>query len=171
MLEDSTDGIVQILGNNDFVVGTGFLVSKNLIATCAHVIKAVEAGPGNKVMVRFLRNGERSNTIVVLGRWYSPDEEDLFLLQLEDELPSDVKVLSLGSSAGVTSHKVYTVGFPPSIRDINGIWAQGEVLGKVTEKGNSLLQIELNQITVGFGGAPLWNESRDYVNRNHFSHL
>jgi WD40 repeat protein len=160
--EDLTAGIVQILRNEGIVVGTGFLVSNNLIVTCAHVIQATDADPGNKVKVRFYLNGNECNAIVMPEFWHSPDKEDLSLLQLEEELPLDVKALSLGSSAGIIDHKVCTFGFPV-VGEIEGIWGHGEVRGKVTERGNSLLQIDSNEITAGFSGAPLWDEFRNRV--------
>ena len=162
MPEDLTDGIVQILRYDGIVVGTGFLVSNNLIATCAHVVQAAEKGPGDKVGVRFYPNGKEFSAIVMPERWHSPDKEDLSILQLENELPSDVNVLSLGSSAGATGHRVSTFGFPAA-GEVKGIWGIGEVFGKVTERGNSLLQIDSNEITAGFSGAPLWDESRHRV--------
>ncbi len=162
MPEDLTDGIVQILRYDGIVVGTGFLVSNNLIATCAHVVQAAEKGPGDKVGVRFYPNGKEFSAIVMPERWHSPDKEDLSILQLENELPSDVNVLSLGSSAGATGHRVSTFGFPTT-GEVKGLWGHGEVLGKVNERGNSLLQIDSNEITAGFSGAPLLDESRHRV--------
>ncbi len=54
--EDLTEGIVQILRHDGTVAGTGFIISNNLIATCAHVIQAADAVPGDKVRVRFYLN-------------------------------------------------------------------------------------------------------------------
>lgn len=110
--EDLTEGIVQILRHDDTVAGTGFIVSNRLIVTCAHVIQATNTGSGNKVRVRFYLNRKECNAIVMPERWHDSYNGDLSILQLEDELPSDVKALSLGSSAGVNGHKVCTFGFP-----------------------------------------------------------
>ena len=160
--EDLTAGIVQILSYDGIVAGTGFLVSKNMIATCAHVIESADPGPDNKVTIRFPLNGKELNAIIIPERWRSPDSEDLSILQFEDNIQEDAKVLSLGSSAGVIGHKVCAFGFP-EVGEIEGIWSRGEVSGKVTERGISLLQINSNEITEGFSGAPLWDESRHRV--------
>ena len=43
---DFTEGIVRILDIDGEVVGTGFVISDDrLIATCAHVVEEVPAGP------------------------------------------------------------------------------------------------------------------------------
>ena len=161
--EDLTKGIVQILRHDGTVAGTGFVISKNLIATCAHVVQEARAGPGDKVKVRFNNpDTTECNAFVIPERWHSPDKGDISILTFEEELPSEVEVLLIGSSAGVTGHKVCTFGFPV-VGDIKGIWGHGEVIGKVTERGTSLLQIDSNEITKGFSGAPLWDESRQRV--------
>lgn len=86
-------------------------------------IQAADAGPGNKVRVLYL-NGKEGNAIVMPERWHGPDKEDLSILQLENELPSDVKALSPGSSAGETGHRVSTFGFPAvgEVKGIRGSW-------------------------------------------------
>jgi hypothetical protein len=49
-------------------------------------------------------------------------------------------------------------GFPV-LGEIEGIKGRGEVRGEVTERGNSLLQLDSNEITAGSSSAPLWDES------------
>ena len=111
--EDLIKGIAQILRSDGTVSGTGFIIYKNLIATCAHVVLEARAGPGDKIKVRFnTPDGKESSTFVIPGRWHSVDKGDLSILQLEEELPSDIGILPIGSSAGVTGHKVCTFGFP-----------------------------------------------------------
>jgi len=109
--EDLPPGIIQILRNDGIVLGTGFLVSNNLISTCDHVIQNKNSDPGNKVKVRFYLNGNVFNAIVMPELWHSPDKEDLSVIPLEDELPSNVKALLPGSSEETTGHKVCTFGF------------------------------------------------------------
>jgi WD40 repeat protein/energy-coupling factor transporter ATP-binding protein EcfA2 len=161
--EDLTKGIVQILRNDGTVAGTGFIISRNLIATCAHVVLEARANPGDKVKVRFNNpDTTECSSFVIPERWRSPDKGDISILTFEEDLPSEVEVLLIGSSAGVNGHKVCTFGFPV-VGDIKGIWGHGEVIGKVTERGTSLLQIDSNEITKGFSGAPLWDKSRQRV--------
>lgn len=161
--EDLTKGIVQILRHDGTVAGTGFVISKNMITTCAHVVLEARAVPGDRVKVRFNNpDSTECKAFVIPERWRSPENGDISILTFEEELPSEVEILLIGSSAGVTGHKVCTFGFPV-VGDIKGIWGHGEVIGKVTERGNSLLQIESNEITKGFSGAPLWDEPRQRV--------
>jgi hypothetical protein len=105
--EDSTAGTVQILRADGIVFGTGVFVSNNLIVTCAHVIRATNTGPGNKVKLRFYLNGNECNAIATPEFRSDFDkkglpipQQDLSILHLEDELPPDVKALSLSSSKG-----------------------------------------------------------------------
>ena len=58
MTIDLTTGIVRILTSDGATAGTGFVVTDDgLIATCAHVVKAAGAGPGDKVRVVFYCTG------------------------------------------------------------------------------------------------------------------
>lgn len=170
--EDLTAGIIQIFRKDGIIVGTGFLVSSNLIATCAHVTQAVEMDPGNKVKVRFYLNGNKCDAIVIPEFWsnfykrslsifykrsLSIPQEDLSILRLEDGLSSDVKAFSFCSSAGVIDHKVCNSGFSV-VREVEYIIEHGEVSGKVTERGSSLLQTDSNEIIIGFCGELLWDE-------------
>lgn len=52
---------LRILKPTGETVGTGFLVSKNLAVTCAHVVKILGAGAGDTIDIRF--TGKSAATI------------------------------------------------------------------------------------------------------------
>jgi hypothetical protein len=160
---DLTDSIVQILRHDDVTVGTGFLISNNgLIATCAHVVQNVEAEPTGKLAVRFKQSGEKRSALVIQEYLRSPDAEDVAILKLEHEIPNNMKALPLGISSGTKNHEIISFGFP-SIGNIEGLWGYGKILGKVTKRGTLLLQIDSKEITLGFSGAPIWDEFKQQV--------
>jgi hypothetical protein len=158
-----TDSIVQILRHDDAIVGTGFLISNNgLIATCAHVVQFAKVEPTGKLAVRFQQSREKHSASVIREYHRNPDAEDVAILKLEHEIPNDIKALPLGISSGTKNHEIVSFGFP-SIGDIKGLWGHGKILGKVTKSGSLLLQIDSKEITLGFSGAPLWDEFKQQV--------
>ena len=130
-LDNLTAGIVSILRNNGTIAGTGFIVSDDgLIATCTHVLESAEVGREDKVTVHF-QAGDHDFIAHVIGKWWcDSDKEDMAILQIECDLPEGVRSLKPGPSAGTSGHKVRTFGFP-DVGKVEGVWGQGEVVGKV----------------------------------------
>ncbi len=160
---DLIEGIVRILGVDGEVVGTGFIVSDDgLIATCAHVVKEADAGPGDVVAVHLQAIDHRLSARVV-GEWWSDVEnEDVAILRPEEALPEGVRSLKLGESSGTNDHKVRTFGFP-EVGSVEGVWGRGEIVGIVKEGGHAWIQLRSSEITSGFSGAPICDESRRRV--------
>jgi WD40 repeat protein len=157
---DITTGIVRILDDGDQPIGTGFMVLVDgLIATCAHILG--EPLP-MQVTVAFPATGEKRTARGIPTWWRSIETGDVAFLQVDGDLPKGVQPLLLGSSAGTSTHQVHTFGFP-DVGEVEGVWGRGTVLGQVTEAGLPLLQVWSNEITVGFSGAPVWDESRRRV--------
>jgi WD40 repeat protein len=92
------------------------------------------------------------------------DDEDMAILRVQGGLPQGVRSLPMGSSTGVSGHKISTFGFP-SAGEVEGIAGYGKILGRgsQTKAGQPLLQIRSSEITQGFSGAPVWDQLRQRV--------
>ncbi len=160
MSEDIHAGIVRILSGRS--VGTGFVVSNDgLLVTCAHVLG--RPCP-ERVSAIFLATNERREATVEMPWLRDVDAEDMAILRVQGGLPQEVRSLPLGSSTGVSGHKISTFGFP-SAGEVEGIAGYGKVLGRgsQTKAGQPLLQVRSSEITQGFSGAPVWDELRKRV--------
>jgi WD40 repeat protein len=158
--EDIHAGIVRILSGRS--VGTGFAVSDDgLLITCAHVLG--RPCP-ERVSIIFLTTNERREATVEMQWLRDVEAEDMVILRVQGGLPQGVRSLPLGSSTGVSGHKISTFGFP-SAGEVEGIAGYGKVLGRgsQTKAGQPLLQLRSSEITQGFSGAPVWDELRQRV--------
>ncbi|MBN1955412.1 MAG: trypsin-like peptidase domain-containing protein [Anaerolineae bacterium] len=152
---DLTTGIVRILDAQERTVGTGFVVSGDgLVVTCAHVIASAGSGPGKTVQVAFHATGEQRAAQVVPEWWRGTTAEDVAVLRVEGALPEGVSVLSLASSARAKGRSLATFGFP-SVKPLEGLAGQCEVIGRTTERGFPVLQLRSTEVTPGFSGAPV----------------
>jgi len=158
MNADLQAGIVRVIGPDGETVGTGFVVTDDgLIATCAHVVEDTGAGPGDTLRVAFHATGEERVAQVEPAWWRGPDAEDVAILRLNGPLPGGVTSLSLGSSADVGEHILSTFGFPDA-KPVEGMPGRCEVVGRTTERGLPVLQLRSSEVTLGFSGAPVWDE-------------
>ncbi len=161
-----TDGIVRILGSDQSTVGTGFVIREDgLIVTCAHVVIDAKAGPGGTVFLVFLasRVKEIRTAIVEAEYWRDPDKgEDIAILRLQGNLPKEVVPLPLGSSMHSGDHNFSTFGFP-ELNALEGMRGGGKVLGIMLQEGFSVLQLRSEEVTQGFSGAPIWDNTSQVV--------
>lgn len=90
-----TASIVRVLGSKGDAAGTGFLVTDDgLIATCAHVVQAAGAGPGDTVRLVFHATGDESEALMEPAWWRDPDAEEGAILAAEWRATSASTVLS-----------------------------------------------------------------------------
>jgi len=154
----AAQSLVRILDKNGQTTGTGFLASEGgLVITCAHVIQSVNSGPGDSVDLVFHTTAEMLKAHIESEWWCDPDAEDVAVLRLIGDMPQDLKPMALGNSANVVGRSFSTFGFPAA-KPIEGLSGKCEVIGETSERGHRILQIRSNEVTVGFSGAPVWDE-------------
>ncbi|MCQ3974872.1 MAG: hypothetical protein DPW09_15635 [Anaerolineae bacterium] len=154
---DITTGIVRVLDSHGQTAGTGFvLTNDSLIATCAHMIESAGAGPGETVRLRFHLTGDEATAIIELDGWRNPDAEDIAILRLNGPLPKGIMPLPLGLSTDSANHPFETFGFPDANPN-EGLWGSGHILRQTTLNRVRMLQLQSQEVTPGFSGAPIWD--------------
>ncbi|MDB9460804.1 serine protease, partial [Dolichospermum circinale CS-545/17] len=156
-------GIVRILNYKKNTAGTGFIVSDELVITCAHVITQKETAPETVDLVFLIDNDQKQFTASV-EYWRNQNQEDLAVLRLKEPLPAKASPLKLGTSIQIEGHQFKTYGFPQSKQN-NGVWGQGEIVGRTKHEKNNcdLIQLKSNEITNGFSGAPVLDQNTNRV--------
>lgn len=152
-------GIVKICCGNS--VGTGFILSHDgLLVTCAHVL-----GNAQEELITVFFYGDKNpyRASLEAAFWPESSKVDVAFLRLRGQLPKGIEPLFLGSSQGTKNHTISTFGFP-LVDDIDGLPGRGEVLGHTTTNDDlPILTVRSQQITVGYSGAPIWNNYRQRV--------
>ncbi|MFJ8210588.1 trypsin-like serine peptidase [Streptomyces sp. NPDC096033] len=105
--------VAQLLGPDGAVAGTGFLVSEDILITCAHVVQGAGSGPGGQVRMAFPHalDAPWMDGDVLEGPWRAPEGDDVAVVRLS-RAPETVTPLPLGSAAGCRGHAVGSFGFP-----------------------------------------------------------
>ncbi|MFD7981037.1 trypsin-like peptidase domain-containing protein [Streptomyces sp. NPDC059071] len=158
--------VVRVRSRSGHVVGAGFLVAADLVATCAHVVARADgqAGipdepPDGPVDLDLpLLGGRTARATVVTWRL-----DDIALLRLDRPVPGSRPVpLADGGGTQVWGHPFRVLGFPD--HDDGGVWATGTLLGG---QGAGWIQMETHvpgpRIVPGFSGAPVWDEEQGGV--------
>ncbi len=154
MTNDLSASVVRILRPDGETVGTGFLVSEELVVTCAHVVVAA-CKVGSQVTIVFHTTSGQVAADVDPKYLQDPKDEDIAILKIRDPLPEGIKPLSLGSSAGTSGHRFKTFGFPKA-KAKEGMWGYGRIGDRTTQSGHPVLQLTgASEITTGFSGAPV----------------
>ena len=148
------------------IVGTGFLVSKTTVLTCAHVISAaldtdedIPISPAKKVLLDFplVAPNHKLAAHVCLWQLPQPNGGDIAVLQLESDPPNGTKVARLVSTDDdLWKHDCEAFVFPDGHDD--GVW----VLGKLRRhQAMGWVQIDGEQwyrVQQGFSGGAVWDE-------------
>jgi len=151
--------ILRVL-KGETVVGAAFLVSKRLAVTCAHVIETAGQKKGGKVKLKF-DSGNEVTATVVDEYWRDKNAEDVAILKLETEL-EEIQPLVLSASEGTADHKFSTYGFPKPAQELSG---RGEIIGPAFIDKIKVIQLRSQEVTPGFSGAPIIDESNEYLKR------
>ncbi|MFG2291280.1 trypsin-like peptidase domain-containing protein [Streptomyces sp. NPDC048595] len=153
--------VAQVLGPDGQVAGAGFLVAEGILVTCAHVVRAAGAGPGERVQLAFPHgDGAREAEGLVLAEpWRGPEAEDIAIVRLSDS-PAGMTALPLGSAAGCRGHQVRSFGFPAQAPAGGhfGFGVAGHLLPATEGRGIHLQLTAANDLTTGFSGGPVVDE-------------
>ncbi|WP_433526724.1 trypsin-like peptidase domain-containing protein [Nocardia pseudovaccinii] len=153
------------------VVGAGYLVGPNIVATCAHVVAYATGAdpndvqpPDSVVAVDFPLLSSAGPQRARVRRW-SPIAEDgrgdIAILELDDAISDSVAPPPFWRANDPWGREFRMFGFPAELPD--GVWASGEFRER---QGTGWLQLQRvggQPITRGFSGAPVWDSGTDAV--------
>ena len=146
------DGILQ---------GTGYLATRELVITSAHVLTDSPKPPAKGISVRFHCNGEEFPVKVLSDRWSPTEKDDIAVLKVVVKkgktLPAGAEVATLGRSAGRKNRECEVFGYP-DVANINGLGGHAKIIQYVKDDaGRELIQLESSQVTSGYSGSPLYD--------------
>ncbi|WP_028924126.1 serine protease [Pseudonocardia acaciae] len=155
------------------VVGSGFLIGPDLVATCAHVVASAigadmfaEATPERPVLVDFpMLAGAAAARSARVHRWVPVAEDgtgDVALLRLTASAPAGAVMPPVRRVEGLWDHHFRAFGFPAGRWD--GVWATGRIRGG---QATGWFQLQGNPgeaaIEGGFSGSPVWDDESGAV--------
>jgi V8-like Glu-specific endopeptidase len=79
-------GTIRILKIDGSTAGTGFLVSKRLAVTCAHVVTSAKSKPGDLIKFKYHLGDLEAQQAKVLENGWST-ENDVAILELTEKTP------------------------------------------------------------------------------------
>lgn len=180
MSYEFTSSIVSIINKREEIVGAGFLVSKQYVLTCAHVVaqalgiqKSMPDTPLDKVYIKFpfSHKGINHEQRIATGSiiiWRPVSEplvpgSDIAMIKLESDPPSGSKPCVLIESNDLWEHRFRAFGFPGAHNE--GVFATGIIRDRLA---NGWVQVEDIKSTgyflePGFSGTPVWDEKEKGV--------
>ncbi|MBV9024857.1 MAG: PD40 domain-containing protein [Streptomycetaceae bacterium] len=153
--------VAQVLGPDDEVAGAGFLVTDDILVTCAHVVHAAGCGPGETIRLAFphMEGTPQVEGQVLAEPWRAPEDDDVAVVRLSG-IPEGVTALPLGSAAGCRGHRVRSFGFPVQAPPGGhfGFGVAGGLLPSPDGAGVLVQLTSANDLTTGFSGGPVLDE-------------
>jgi hypothetical protein len=146
-------GTIRILRPDGSTAGTGFLVSKQLAITCAHVVDSARAKPGAVIEFKYHLGESNVQEAKVLENGWS-SENDVAVLELTEKPPKWIRPIIMQSSRAMEGRSFQGLGYPDD-GPVQTRWPQGNISGRVEVKGylNPLLQIQGKEIDKGLSGS------------------
>jgi len=135
MAESLRSAILRV-ENHDGSGAAAFMISSRVLITACHAARL------GTLFYDFLGHPVRASLV---GRI---EADDLAVYKTDEDMPF------LPLVDGADSVDVGTYGFP-AIEGVEGLWAVGKIRGETTIDGRPRLQIQSQEITCGFSGAPL----------------
>lgn len=146
-------GTIRILKPDGSTAGTGFLVSKHLAVTCAHVVYSANAKAGDVIAFEYHLGNVDIQEAKVLENGWSP-ENDVAVLELIEKPPKWIHPIIMQSSRAMEGRSFQGLGYP-DYGEVQTCWPQGNISGLVEVDGykNPLIQIQGKEIDKGSSGS------------------
>ena len=160
-IKQSIVGILAEYGSPHKFLGTGFLVEGGFVLTCAHLVNKNKK-EGDIVQFKFEGHDQ-----VCTGKidFYSPENDlDIVILKVTTtSLPDSVAPLQLTSAKSSNGHVFFAFGYPQK-GNYDGLHGTGKILGLVTNNnGRHKLQCSSTQVTHGYSGSPILDETHQMI--------
>ncbi|MCI2419041.1 trypsin-like peptidase domain-containing protein [Saccharopolyspora sp. K220] len=145
--EPLAGSVVRLVAGSS-LLGTGFVLPGNLVATCAHVVAGADG-----ITADFPLFGSGGHAVEVVE---ADEDSDVAILRLLDP-PSAVRPAPVRLDNDVLDHRFRVLGFTAVEPD--GVWVRGRIAG---HQGAGRVQMAVDphhqRIVPGFSGAPVWDE-------------
>ncbi len=163
----ATTACVRVRDASGGVVGSGFLVGSDLVATCAHVVATAARAdpyapepPTAPVTIDFPTvPGGPTRRSARVHRWVPIAEDgsgDVAVLRLAEPAPPGAVMPPLRRVDRLWDHTFHVFGFPEGRWD--GVWSTGRIRGG---QGTGWYQLQSaagdQRVEGGFSGAPVWD--------------
>ncbi|WP_037681992.1 trypsin-like peptidase domain-containing protein [Streptomyces griseus] len=159
-------GLARILDPSGEPVGAGFLLTRDLVCTCAHLLADLTdpqpPRPDEPVLVDFplLTEGRSARVSATVTGWHPAD--DIALLRLAHEVPGAAPLPLAGPDAPLYGREARLYGFPEDTD--TGVNAHGILRGG---QGAGRIQLDAGHGSVpirpGFSGSPVWDVEARHV--------
>ncbi|MET9450195.1 nSTAND1 domain-containing NTPase [Streptomyces cinerochromogenes] len=159
-------GLARLFDRHGELLGAGFLLARDLVCTCAHVIpEDGEDGPcrpGEQLLVDFplVPAESRERVTATLAAWHPAD--DIAFLRLDLPVAGTEPLPLAGPDAPLYGRAARLYGFPESTDA--GVNAHGVLRGG---QGAGLIQLDAGHGSVaiepGFSGGPVWDVEARHV--------
>jgi WD40 repeat protein len=153
-------GLARILGTDGVPLGAGFLITHDLVCTCAHVLvgdpRTQQAVPDAPVLVDFplLADGCPPPVAVTVVEWRP--EDDVAVLRLTRPVHGSAPLPLASPDQPLWGREARVYGFPEDT--VSGVNAHGTLRGA---QGADRIQLETGTGSVpilpGFSGSPVWD--------------
>ncbi|MEV0638937.1 trypsin-like peptidase domain-containing protein [Streptomyces sp. NPDC050619] len=163
-------GLARLLDEGGVPLGAGFLITGDLVCTCAHVLvddpealKTRSAVPDEPVLVDFplLADGRSTPVAATVAEWRP--EDDVAVLRLAHPVPGTAPLALASPAQPLWGREARVYGFPEDTD--SGVNAHGTLRGG---QGAGRIQLDTGRGSVpilpGFSGSPVWDvEARTVV--------
>ncbi|MBL1082272.1 trypsin-like peptidase domain-containing protein [Streptomyces actinomycinicus] len=159
-------GLARLFDDRGHLLGAGFLLTRDLVCTCAHVVADEDSRdngrPAEPPHVDFplAPGAPRERVTASVVAWHPA--EDIAVLRLGHEVAGTAPLPLSGPGAPLYGREARLYGFPESTD--TGVNAHGTLRGG---QGAGLLQLDAGHgsvaIAPGFSGSPVWDVGAGHV--------